>query len=111
MDLSQFKSSTASNKPKSTKSTSNPIKRSFLALKDWAYPQVTTLRQQRMSQYKDLAIFVGAVLLVASFEDKIKSMLEIDTDFAKMGMGGPGQFWERKYWDFIRISDTNKQEE
>lgn len=75
MDLSHFKSSTASGKPKTVKNTSNPIKRSILALKDWAYPQVTTLRQQRMSQYKDLAIFIGAALLVATFEDKIKTML------------------------------------
>lgn len=74
MDLSQFKSS-GPVRSKTVKNTSNPIKRTFLALKDWAYPQVTTIRQQRMNQYKDLAIFVGAVLVVATFEDKIKNIL------------------------------------
>lgn len=74
MDLSHFKAS-GSAKSRTVKNTSNPLKRSLLALKDWAYPQVTTIRQQRMSQYRDLAIFAGAVILVATFEDKIKSML------------------------------------
>ncbi len=66
MDLSHFKSS-STGKSKTVKSTSNPLKRSLLALKDWAYPQVTTLRQQRMSQYKDLSIFIGAALAVVVF--------------------------------------------
>lgn len=46
-----------------------------------------------MKQYKDLAVFAGAAVAVAVFEDKIKTFLEIDTDFSKMGMGGPAQFW------------------
>jgi hypothetical protein len=92
MDLSQFKSSTVSTKSKTTKQSSNPISRSVLALKDWVYPPITTLRQQRMSQYKDLAIFAGAILAVACFEDKIKSFIEIDQDLVKMGMSGPAQF-------------------
>lgn len=75
MDLSQFKSSSAGPKTKSVKKGSNPISRGFLSLKDWVYPPITTLRQQRMSQYRDLAIFTGAVILVATFEDKIKSFL------------------------------------
>ena len=88
MDLSQFKSSSLSNnKSKTTTKSSNPISRSFIAMKDWVYPPLTTMRQQRINQYKDLAIFTGAVLIVAYFEDKIKSALEIDTDLSKMGMG------------------------
>lgn len=75
MDLSQFKSSSVSNKTKTGTKSSNPISRSFIALKDWVYPPLTTLRQQRMAQYKDLTIFAGAVLIVACFEDKIKNIL------------------------------------
>lgn len=75
MDLSQFKSSTLSTKSKTGKKTSNPLSRGFLAVKDWVYPPLTTLRQQRMNQYRDLAIFAGAVLTVAYFEDKIKGYL------------------------------------
>lgn len=92
MDLSQFKKSTVVPKSSAAKKTSNPVKRTFLSLKDWVYPPITTLRQQRMKQYKDLALFAGAAITVAVFEDKIKSFLEIDTDFSKMGMGGPAQF-------------------
>lgn len=45
MDLSQFKkSSVASKSSTSTKKATNPVKRSFLALKDWVYPPITTLR-------------------------------------------------------------------
>ena len=45
MDLSQFKkSSVASKSSTSTKKAANPVKRSFLALKDWVYPPITTLR-------------------------------------------------------------------
>ena len=75
MDLSQFKKSTVGVKSQSVKKTSNPITRGFLSLKDWVYPNITTLRQQRMNQYKDLGIFLGAVLAVAYFEDKIKNFL------------------------------------
>lgn len=93
MDLSQFKkSSVASKSSTGTKKAANPVKRTFLSFKDWVYPPITTLRQQRMKQYQDLAVFAGAAILVAAFEDKIKTFLEIDTDFSKMGMGGPAQF-------------------
>ena len=75
MDLSNFKASTTSIKSKTVKRTSNPVKRGFLSLKDWVYPPITTLRQQRMNQYRDLAIFAGAVLTIGYFEDKIKGFL------------------------------------
>lgn len=67
MDLTQFKSSSTGVKTKSVKKGSNPISRGLLSFKDWVYPPITTLRQQRMSQYRDLAIFAGAVIIVASF--------------------------------------------
>jgi len=75
MDLSQFKAPTSSVKSKTVKKTSNPVTRGYLSLKDWVYPPITTLRQQRMNQYKDLAIFAGAVLAIGYFEDKIKAFL------------------------------------
>lgn len=67
MDLSQFKKSTVAVKSSATKKASNPVTRTFLSLKDWVYPPITTLRQQRMNQYKDLALFAGAAILVATF--------------------------------------------
>ena len=75
MDLSQFKKSAVSTKSSTVKKTSNPINRAFLSFKDWVYPPITTLRQQRINQYKDLALFAGAALTVALFEDKIKNFL------------------------------------
>jgi hypothetical protein len=92
MDLSQFNKTQTASKSSKGKKASNPVTRTFLSLKDWVYPPITTLRQQRINQYKDLALFAGAALVVVVFEDKIKNFLEIDTDFAKMGMGGPAQF-------------------
>jgi hypothetical protein len=75
MDLSQFKKSAVNPKSSAAKKSSNPVTRTFLSFKDWVYPPITTLRQQRMSQYKDLALFAGAAMIVAVFEDKIKSFL------------------------------------
>lgn len=92
MDLSQFKKSALPSKTTTAKKGSNPVSRTLLSLKDWVYPPITTLRQQRMNQYKDLALFAGAAIVVSVFEDKIKNFLEIDTDFSKMGIGGPAQF-------------------
>lgn len=67
MDLSQFKKSNVGVKSSTAKKSSNPVTRTFLSLKDWVYPPITTLRQQRMNQYKDLALFAGAAILVATF--------------------------------------------
>jgi hypothetical protein len=75
MDLSHFKSSAISTKSKVSKKSVNPISRGYMAIKDWVYPPLTTMRQQRVAQYKDLAIFLGAVITVAYFEDKIKGFL------------------------------------
>lgn len=75
MDLSQFKKSALPAKSSTAKKSSNPVTRAVLSFKDWVYPPITTLRQQRINQYKDLALFAGAALTVAVFEDKIKSFL------------------------------------
>ena len=43
-----------------------------------------------MDQYKDLALFIAAVGVVAIFEDKIKNFLEIETDdIRKMASQSP----------------------
>jgi hypothetical protein len=75
MDLSQFKKSTVNVKASGAKKASNPISRTLVSFKDWLYPPITTLRQQRIKQYQDLALFAGAALTVAIFEDKIKNFL------------------------------------
>jgi hypothetical protein len=76
MDLSQFKKSAVNVKASGAKkSSSNPITRTLVSFKDWLYPPITTLRQQRIKQYQDLALFAGAALTVAIFEDKIKNFL------------------------------------
>ncbi len=48
MDLSQFKNSSISNKSKASSKGSNPITKGFNSIKDWVYPPLTTIRQQRM---------------------------------------------------------------
>ena len=75
MDLGQFKKPTVNVKASGPKKSSNPVSRTLVSLKDWLYPPITTLRQQRIKQYQDLAMFAGAALAVAIFEDKIKSFL------------------------------------
>jgi len=89
MDLSQFKASNTStlDKSKVTKG-GNLISRKVAQAKNWLYPPITTQRQLRMQQYRDFSVFVGAIITVAYFEDKIRSYLEIDTDLSKMGVQG-----------------------
>lgn len=89
MDLSQFKASTTSSLDKSkTTKGGNVISRKFAQAKNWLYPPITTQRQLRMQQYRDFSVFVGAIIAVAYYEDKIRSYLEIDTDLSKMGIQG-----------------------
>jgi hypothetical protein len=76
MDLSNFKTSPSMvNKGKANSKGSNPMKRGYIKVKDWIYPSLTTTRQQRLAQYKNLTIFAGGIILVAYFEDKIKNIL------------------------------------
>lgn len=76
MDLSQFKASTGSsiNQSKNIKAK-NPIAKKVAEFKNWVYPSVTTQRQLRIQQYRDFAIFAGAIITVAYFEDQIKNYL------------------------------------
>lgn len=76
MDLSKFKNSSK------TKSTSQQkdagfLKKNYTRAKYWLYPPTTDRRNERMTQYRTFAIFLGAVAAVVVFEDKIKTFLEI----------------------------------
>lgn len=48
--------------------------------KEFLVPQTVEARKARFTQYKDLGIFVGSILVVYIFEDKIRNFIEIDTD-------------------------------
>ena len=49
-----------------------------------------------MAQYKDLAMFLAAILIIAKFEDKIKAYLEIETDELKK-LSSQGLVWYVKF--------------
>jgi len=56
-------------------------------LKAWLWPQTIESRSARITQYKDLGIFVGAVVLVWMLEDTIRGLLEINPEeLQKMSM-------------------------
>lgn len=56
-------------------------------VKAWLWPQTTEGRSARITQYKDVSIFLGAALLVWYFEEHIRNLLEIDTeDLRKLSM-------------------------
>jgi hypothetical protein len=44
------------------------------------WPQTVEGRRARITQYKDMGIFVGAMMFIYLFEDKIRGLLEIDTE-------------------------------
>jgi hypothetical protein len=44
------------------------------------WPQTVEGRRARFTQYKDMGIFVGAMMFIYLFEDKIRGLLEIDTE-------------------------------
>ena len=68
MDLSTFQQSTSSLKGSAGKiKKGNFLKSKFESVKNWVYPPTTTGRTQRMQQYKDLSIFLGAILATAFF--------------------------------------------
>jgi hypothetical protein len=74
MDLSKFKG--AGKGPKAAQEK-NVVKRFFTNMKETILPTSTEKKKERISQYKDLTMFVGAILVIAVFENKIKSFLEI----------------------------------
>jgi hypothetical protein len=68
MDLSAFQQSTSSLKASNGKAKkSNFLKSKVSSIKNWLYPPTTTGRTQRMQQYKDLSIFLGAIIVTAYF--------------------------------------------
>lgn len=75
MDLRSFKEST---RPAAQKASF--LERNYTRAKYWLVPPTNEKRKERYAQYKDLAIFVGAALTVAYFQDSISRFLEIDAD-------------------------------
>jgi hypothetical protein len=52
-------------------------------LKHWVLPPTVDKRKQRMSEYKDFAIFMGSIAVISYFQDTISKALEIDVDSLK----------------------------
>jgi hypothetical protein len=79
MDLRNFKESSrpAANKAGFTE-------RTFTRVKQWFLPPTSDKRKERFGQYRDFAIFVGAVGVVSYFQDNISKFLEIETDPSKL---------------------------
>ena len=69
MDLSAFHSGARS------QSKGSGIKAKMTVAKNWLYPITKDKRKERMGQYKDLGIFIGAIITVAIFEGKIRTFL------------------------------------
>ncbi len=69
MDLSAFNSGGRS------RSNASGIKGQWNSLKTWLYPVTKDKRKERMGQYKDISIFLGAIIAVVVFEDKIKKFM------------------------------------
>ena len=61
--------------PKGNKSSETVSK-----LKAWLWPKTTESRQVRITQYKDIGIFIGSIVAIWLLEDRIRDLLEIDTD-------------------------------
>jgi hypothetical protein len=74
MDLRNFKEST---RPGANKA--GFWHREFTRIKYWLVPPTNDKRKERFAQYKDFAIFTGAILAVSFFEDKISNLFQIDT--------------------------------
>ena len=76
MDLSKFKnSSKISNQKYDNKQ--GFLSKNYNRAKYWLLPPTTDRRKERLTQYKDFGMFIGAVLVIAAFEGKIKDFLEI----------------------------------
>ena len=75
MDLRNFKEST---RPAMNKA--GFLERNYTRVKYWLMPPTNEKRKERYGQYKDLAIFAGAVLTVAYFQESISRFLEIEAD-------------------------------
>ena len=81
MDLRNFREST---RPAAGKASY--FERTFTRVKYWLLPPTVDKRNERLAQYKDLAIFVGVIGAVSYFQDNISRLLEVDTDAARSMM-------------------------
>lgn len=62
------------------KEQAGSLKQNYHGLVKWLWPNIKEAREQRVGQYRNLAIFLGFIVIVTTFEDKIKSYLEVDSD-------------------------------
>lgn len=90
MDLSAFKNSSRVG-AQGSGNKQGFFKKNYTRAKYWLYPPTTDRRKERLSQYKDFGMFIGAVIAIMVFEDKIKNFLEIETDDLKK-MASQGAF-------------------
>lgn len=71
----------------STGAQKSKPKEAVSKVKAWLWPQSTEGRSARLTQFKDIGIFVGAVVLVWLLEDSLREMMEISPDeLRKLGM-------------------------
>ena len=76
MDLSKF-----TNKSRTAPTESAGfLKKNYYRVKYWILPPTSDRRKERLAQYRDLSFFIGSIILVSVFEEKIKNFLEIETD-------------------------------
>lgn len=70
MDLRNFREST---RPAAGKAS--VLERTYTRAKYWLLPPTVDKRNERIAQYKDLAIFVGVIGAVSYFQDSISKFL------------------------------------
>lgn len=46
----------------------------------WLWPQTAEGRKTRISQYKDVGLFVGSIAFVWIFKDKLSELLEMNPE-------------------------------
>ena len=81
MDLQTFKEST---RPAAGKASA--MHREWTRLKYWFVPATHDKRKERFTQYRNFAIFGGAIVAVTCFEERIRQLFEIDTAELTRGM-------------------------
>jgi hypothetical protein len=81
MDLKNFKETTRVSANKA-----GFLHREWVRVKYWFVPPTNEKRKERFTQYKDFAIFAGAILVVTVFEDRISQLFEVDTNELMRGI-------------------------
>lgn len=58
--------------------SSNFAKQYLQSFKEFLIPTTKKDKQKRIKQYKDVLIFLGAILIMTTFESKIEKILSVD---------------------------------